>query len=372
MSDQKSRQPRAFSLDNLEDEAAGKEKRKSTGKKAAPKKTAVRRKPKVVEQPSTLVLQPDELAQRIDDDHQVLDELTPPPPPVQKKRFRWARLFWLALGGLVSLAVGLWVDQLIRDLFSRQDWLGWLAVGLAGLLGLAALVLVVREFASLRGMAKIDGLRQRAADAAGTDDMAAAKSIARELDRLYQNRPDTARGRAALAGHEGEIIDGADLLALAERDLLKPLDARARSMVMGSAKRVSVVTAVSPRALVDVGFVLFENMRLIRRLAELYGGRPGTFGFWRLARNVVGHLAATGSIAVGEGLLQQVVGQGLASRISARLGEGVINGLLTTRIGIAAIDVCRPMPFSDQTRPTVRDFLGELTAFSGEGEKVKD
>jgi uncharacterized membrane protein YcjF (UPF0283 family) len=28
-----------------------------------------------------------------------------------------------------------------------------------------------------------------------------------------------------------------------------------------------------------------------------------------------------------------------------RLGEGVINGLLTARIGIAAMDLCRPLAF---------------------------
>ncbi len=134
---------------------------------------------------------------------------------------------------------------------------------------------------------------------------------------------------------------------------------------MGSAKRVSVVTAVSPRALVDVSYVLIENMRLIRQIADLYGGRPGTLGFWRLARNVVGHLAVTGSIAVGDGLVQQLVGHGVAAKISTRLGEGVVNGLLTARMGIAAIDVCRPLAFSDQNRPKVGDFMGELVSLSG-------
>lgn len=365
------RAPRAFNLDeNGADKPLVEEAKlasKPAPKKAKPTKT---RKPRAVKDQAVLRAIPDEAAQRAPSElattDALADRLTPPPPAKSARRgFRLGRLFWLALTGLVSLGIGLWVDQLVRDLFSRQDWLGWVAVGLTALLILAALGIVVRELNSLRRMAKIDGLREDAARAVVDDDMKLAKSVAAALDKLYEGRPDTARGRAALSDHAKEIIDGSDLIALIERDLMKPLDAKARALVMGSAKRVSVVTAVSPRAIVDIGFVLVENARLIRRLAELYGGRPTTLGFWRLARNVIGHLAVTGSIAVGDGLLQQVVGHGLAAKVSSRLGEGVVNGLLTARIGIAAIDVCRPLPFTDQTRPTVKDFMGELVSFSG-------
>jgi putative membrane protein len=130
---------------------------------------------------------------------------------------------------------------------------------------------------------------------------------------------------------------------------------------MDSAKRVSVVTAVSPRALIDVAFVLFEAGRLVRRLSQHYGARPGALGFVRLVRDVIGHLAITGSIAIGDSLVQQLIGHGLAARLSARLGEGVINGLMTVRIGIAAIETVRPLPFSAMRRPSMGDFLPGLT-----------
>ena len=46
------------------------------------------------------------------------------------KRRSWlGTIFVGAFGVLVSLAVGLWADQLIRDLFERAEWLGWLAAG---------------------------------------------------------------------------------------------------------------------------------------------------------------------------------------------------------------------------------------------------
>jgi len=361
MSDGKPRQPRTFDLASLgETEPA--QKKQIASKPALKSKPS--RRPKAVVAEAVIRTLPDEaaLADRLPatTPEALAEDLNPPPRGPATKRFKWSRLFWGALGGLVSLAIGIWIDDLIRDLFARQDLLGWLAVGLTVLLVLAALAITLREIWGLWRMAKIEHLRENAAKAHDIDDMKKARSVIDDLQSLYTDRPDTAQGRAALDEHDNEIIDGRDLLALAERDLMKPLDTKARALVMGSAKRVSIVTAVSPRALIDVGFVLIENMRLIRRLADLYGGRPGTLGFFRLARNVIAHLAVTGSIAVGDGLVQQLVGHGLAAKISSRLGEGVVNGLLTARMGIAAIDVCRPLPFTDQSRPSVSDFMGEL------------
>ena len=80
-------------------------------------------------------------------------------------------------------------------------------------------------------------------------------------------------------------------------------------------------------------FVLVNALGLIRKLAVLYGGRPGTLGVLRLFRQVISHLAVTGGVAVTDSLLQQVIGHGLAARLSARLGEGMLNGLLTARLG---------------------------------------
>jgi putative membrane protein len=120
------------------------------------------------------------------------------------------------------------------------------------------------------------------------------------------------------------------------------------------------VTAISPRAVVDVLFVFAAAMRLVRQLARLYGARPGTLGMIRLMRHVIAHLAITGGMAASDTLIQQVLGQGIAAKLSTRLGEGVLNGLLTARLGLAAIDVTRPMPFSALPRPALGDLAKDL------------
>ena len=100
----------------------------------------------------------------------------------------------------------------------------------------------------------------------------------RDLLALTKRMPRLARARARLLGHLDDIIDGGDLIRLAERELMAPLDEEARRLVSSAAKRVSVVTAVSPRAAIDVFFVLVTALGLVRKLALLYGGRPGTIG----------------------------------------------------------------------------------------------
>jgi putative membrane protein len=170
-----------------------------------------------------------------------------------------------------------------------------------------------------------------------------------------------------------DVIDGADLVRLAEAELLGPLDARAQTLILDAAKRVSLVTAVSPRALVDIAYVLYEAAKLIRRLAELYGARPGTLGMIRLARDVLAHLAVTGAVAAGDEFVHQIVGQGLAARLSAKLGEGVVNGMMTARIGVAAMETVRPLPFAAVKRPGMGDFLSALAAFTrGKARESRD
>ncbi|MET0748797.1 MAG: TIGR01620 family protein [Rhizobium sp.] len=277
------------------------------------------------------------------------------------RRFSFAKVALAAFGILLSLAFGLWTDALIENLFSRADWLGYAALGVLAIGILAVLGIVLREIAGMMRLAAVHAIRTEAEAAAIETKPARARALIERLSTLFYAKPATARGRAALKATENDIIDTAGLMALAERELLGPLDREGRALILMASKRVSVVTAVSPRAIVDLLYVLYEATRLVRAMADLYGGRPGTLGMLKLMRDVVAHLAVTGSIAVGDGLVQQIVGHGLASKLSARLGEGVVNGLMTARIGIAAMDFCRPLPFKALKRPGIGDFIGDLT-----------
>ena len=283
-----------------------------------------------------------------------------------RRGVRWAILFWCALGGLLLLAIGVAVSDLLTDLLARNQELGWLGLAFATLAMISLLVIAARESTGLMRLAKVEKLRQRAAEMIVSDNRIEARALVHELLALTRKMPHLARGRADLEGHLGEIIDGSDMVRLAERELMTTLDQRARKLISVAATRVSVVTALSPRAVIDILFVFGTALILVRRLAFLYGARPGTLSLARLVRQVVMHLAVTGGLAASDNLIQQMLGHGIAAKLSARLGEGVLNGLLTARFGLAAVDLIRPVPFVALPRPTLSDLMSEVLRSFGE------
>lgn len=288
-----------------------------------------------------------------------------------RHRFGWGSLFLGALTGLLLLAATLWIEGLIMSLTARQDWLGWTATALLLLAVFAFSMMILREVVGLARLAGMTARRMRAQAALGQGDAKAARGIGLDLRKQFASRPELAHGLARLKTFDADILDARQTLALAERELIAPLDREARAVIAATARRVSVVTAISPMAVVDVGFVAYENFRMLRLLATLYGGRPGFFAMLRVLRLVAGHLAVTGGLALADDFIPQLVGQGLTARLSARLGEGMVNGAFTVRIGLAAVDVLRPLPYLEASPPRVRDFLADVfrKAASESGEQ---
>jgi putative membrane protein len=270
---------------------------------------------------------------------------------------RLSRWFAAAAGALLAFVLGLAVTDYVAALLDRSTLLGAVALALVGAAALFLVLIALREAAGFARLARLDGLRAAAAAARAAGDLAAARRATARLAALYAGRDELRWSVARLREREGEVMDADGLLALAECELLAPLDAAARAEVEAAARQVAAATALVPIAFADIAVALSANLRMIRRVAEIYGGRAGALGSWRIARSVFAHLIATGAVAVGDDLISSVAGGGLAARISRRFGEGIVNGALTARVGQAAMEVCRPLPFVALPRPRVTETL---------------
>lgn len=315
----------------------------------------------------------------LEDDNQAQPELAPAVPDIgpargpatmekvaslaAKRPSRLARWFWTLTLSLTGFVISLAAWDYITGLLARSPILGGIATGLMGLLLLVIAIIGLRELAAFSRLRKLDTIQIQASNALAANDLGLARKVTNDIGKLYNSREDTSWGRTAFQEREAEVLDADALLGLMETTVLAPLDARARKEVEAAARQVATVTAIVPLALADVFTALTANLRMIRRIAEIYGGRSGTLGSWRLTRTVLSHLVATGAVAVGDDLISSVAGGGIVSKVSRRFGEGVVNGALTARVGVAAIEVCRPLPFHAAKAPSVSGLVGR--ALSG-------
>ncbi|MEO1490582.1 MAG: TIGR01620 family protein [Pseudomonadota bacterium] len=267
---------------------------------------------------------------------------------------RWGigrMVVWLT-GAFVMLWLGVAVTDFVTALFARHSWLGW--VGSALLVGLVIvlIVLILREIAALSRLGRIETVRRDADDVHETGSAEALARVMRGLDRLYRARPDLEWARERVETALADTPDPGARLSIAEQEYLTELDRRAEAAVTRAARTVAAATALIPLALADVLAALFGNLRMVREISEIYGGRAGWLGSWRLMRTVAAHLVATGAVAAADDMLGPLVGGGVLGKISRRFGEGAVNGALTARVGVSAIEVCRPLPFCELDRPS--------------------
>ena len=274
---------------------------------------------------------------------------------------RMARGYAKRLGGLFFAlcsfyaVIGFW--NFAQNLLEQNLLLGISFSLILLIFGITITGFIAAELIALYRLRKIENFKISITEIRREDNLAKARAITKQLRDLYKSRDEMRWTISRFDEQAKDQLDAEGQLALAETILMAPLDKLAQKEIERSVRQVSTITALVPLALVDVAAALICNLRMIRRIAQVYGGRSGLLSSWRLFGKVTGHLIATGAMAIGDDWLGAVLGCSLFSKLSRRFGEGIINGALTARVGRAAMDICRPMPFHNTLKPRVSELL---------------
>ncbi len=267
------------------------------------------------------------------------------------------------IGGVLALilvALAFDASDLLSRAFASSYAFGAAVAGLVALVVIAALKLAVDEVISVRRLRRIDALRDEANQLLAADGHGAAGAFATTVSRFYRDRTDIAPTIETLNASINDAHNDREIITLIDRQVLAPIDQSAYNSVLRASRDTAIATALSPSAALDVVIVLWRNLKLVREVATLYGAKPGRFGSWRLMRRMLGNLAVAG---VAEGLSHVAVdalGGSIAAAISTKLGQGMVNGLLTARVGVATMVLCRPVAFTAENRPGLRRIRTEL------------
>lgn len=284
----------------------------------------------------------------------------------------WFTWFLMLLAATILLLCGISLWDTLNGLWERSAVLGMTGLVLTGLLVLVITAVAVQEWQAMQRINTLEEIRQQAerslAPSDDVGDLDSAKEVIDRLVAIYSSRDDTCRGAQRLAEEEkrDESSGATRLIIRAETEILKGLDDRAEKVIGDAALRIATETAFMPWPLADVLLVFLSSMQMFRRIAQIYGSRPGVVASWTLSRKVLAQLVVAGALSELGRWVDAAVGQGFL-RLARPIGEGITNATLLARSGVAAVELCRPLPFHACQRPSVsvidhliREALGTL------------
>lgn len=269
---------------------------------------------------------------------------------------------WLLGSAGVLLAGVLVLDaySFLETLFGRSVVLGAIFTILFALLVASLVVVVQEQVRDIRRLRDISRLQSEAERLRQANGYGAASALTARLSALYRHRADVEPGLEIFRTAVSDAHTDAEVLELFTKHVLQPLDERASRIVTSYASQTALLTALSPLALLDAMLSLWRSVRMAREIAVLYEGRPGPLGTLSLVRDIAGTLAAAGASELIADAGAEAFGSTFAATLSAKVGQGMAMGILTIRVGLAAMRLCRPLPFQEEERPRIAQIRDQV------------
>ncbi len=269
-----------------------------------------------------------------------------------------------ALGfGLLALVLVIAGAELIQ-LFSAAREAHWLiATALGALIGgvaLLALRSLISFLGARRSLSRLNGLRQLAERLSGRRSNGRSKALLQSMQDYYSNKPQAALLDKALKTLP-DYSDDVEALRHLDQHFVRQLDQSAMQIVSRYSTQTGAAVAISPWAALDMLLALWRNISMIDAVAQVYGVAPSLPTRLKLLRQVLQQLSFVGASEITiDQLSGELGGAALTGVVSARAGQGLGAGILSARLGLAAMRALRPLPFAPDQQPGLRTLLRPL------------
>ncbi|MGI9510528.1 MAG: YcjF family protein [Geminicoccaceae bacterium] len=286
--------------------------------------------------------------------------LAPAAEADEPKRRPWLKLFLGAAATFALGVVGLDAYDYASALFERSVWLGGGFSLLLALVAIGAVGVVGREILSLRRLAKVDDLRIAGERLMTSEAHGRAEDFLRKVERLYRDRTELDQPIWRFHDQASDALNDRERLELFAHTVFSPIDKAAYQIVKRSGRDIGVLTALAPIGALDSLIVLVRTVTMMRSIARLYGVRPGFTATIRLAKRGVRNIVIAGVGELVSHAAVETAGASLLKMLSARAGQGAVNGLLAARIGLSVMQICRPIPFAEDELPSLKALRTEI------------
>ena len=264
---------------------------------------------------------------------------------IQTSKPSW---LWRTLGAVFVTLVGVEAVQFFINGFSQSPFIASLYAILLGGLALICGRTVWRELSGLRQFKYQQNLKQQAQNIISEEGQIDAVTL---CDKISKRLPcDLAEfDQSAWQKLNLEEYNDSEIMQLYSRSVLSQVDDKALKEIAKFSSESVILVALSPIAVIDMLIMLWRNLRLVNKISALYGLKLSYWSRVSLIKQVIINMAYAGASELVADLGADLLGAELLGKLSARMGQGLGAGMLTARLGLKAMHLCRPIPFTDDT-----------------------
>lgn len=183
-----------------------------------------------------------------------------------------------------------------------------------------------------------------------------------KISDFYKERPDIKTRLDRFYIVLNDAYSDRDVCHLFSVQVMADLDQQAYRLVAQRSKETALMVMISQVALVDTLLTLWRNVHLIYDIASLYGNRPSFLGSLNLITSVLKNMVYADVSEVIADTTAEILGGSLLSIMSAQVAQGLGSGILTARVGLQTMQACRPLPFLENEKPSLKAIRGEIVS----------
>lgn len=275
----------------------------------------------------------------------------------------WVRvlLATLVLFGMAVIAQSI---QWLIDTFQRKEWIYFAFSIVFFVISLSGIVAIIAEWRKLVYLRKHQQNQQTSQqlllENLPSNDGEQAVKFCENIVNELKNLPSVAQSEKRWKSQLNEAYNAKEVLYLFSENVLKPIDKDVKRMISKNAAENAIIVSVSPLAIVDVLLMAARNIALVNKITRAYGMELGYISRLKLFRMVLTNMVFAGATEIATDMGMDFFSQNLTAKLSLRVAQGIGVGLLTARLGIKAMEFCRPIAFQANERPKISAIRQEL------------
>jgi len=217
---------------------------------------------------------------------------------------------------------------------------------------------VYRELASLRQLSKRDEVRTKSESILAANNKYDARELCEKISNQLPCDITIGEEKTWAKISQPEYSD-IEVVQLYSQEILSSVDQKALDEVAKFSTESVILIAISPVAIIDMMLLFWRNLRMIDKVAGLYGLKLGYWSRIRLIKHVFINLVYAGASEIITDFGADLLGAELLGKLSGRMAQGLGAGMLTARLGIKTISLCRPIPFQNKS-PKLNDIRKKI------------